>query len=59
MIPFVEAPRTRTRRVATPAEDQRSVLIKGVGRQLHPRFLRFGSPFITGINPDRHYGRCR
>jgi hypothetical protein len=49
--PLAETPRTLTRSVAAPAKVQRSVLLKGGGRQLHPRILRFGSRFITGINP--------
>ncbi len=59
MAPLVETPRTLTRSVAASAKDQRSVLMKGVGRQLHPRILRIGSRFIEGIRPDRHHGRCR
>jgi hypothetical protein len=39
--------------VAAAAKDQRSVIMKGVGRQLHPRIFRFGSRFIAGMNPDR------
>jgi hypothetical protein len=54
--------RTRTRSVAAPTKDQRSVLMEGienVGREIHPRTLRFGSRLIAGINPDRHHGRRR
>ncbi len=54
MVALVKTPRTLPRSAAAPAKDQRSVLMKGVGRQLHPRILRFGSRFIAGINPDRH-----
>jgi hypothetical protein len=55
VVPLVETPRTPTRSVAAPAKDQRSVVMKGVGRQLHPRIPRIGSRFIAGSNPDRHY----
>lgn len=50
-VPLVKAPETLTRSVAASAKDQCSVLMKGVGRQLHPRIPRFGSRFIAGINP--------
>ena len=50
MAPLVETPRTLTRSVA-PAKDQRSVLMKGVGRQLHPRILRFGSRLSPASTP--------
>jgi hypothetical protein len=59
VVPLVKTPRTLTRSVAAPAKDQRSVLMKGVGRQLHPRILRFGSRFVASNNPDRHHGQCR
>jgi len=58
-MPFVEAQRTATRSVAAPAEDQRRVLIEAMGRQLHPRLLRFGDRLFVGINPGPHHGRCR
>jgi hypothetical protein len=50
VAPLVETPRTLTRSVA-PAKDQRSVLMKGVGRQLHPRILRFGSRLSPAYQP--------
>jgi hypothetical protein len=34
-----------------PAKDQRSVLMKGVDRQLHPRILRFGSRLSPASTP--------
>jgi hypothetical protein len=58
VVSLVDTPRILIS-VAAPAKDQRSVFMKGVGRQLHPRTLRFGSRFIAGTNPDRHHGRSR
>jgi len=45
--------------VAAPANDKRCVLMKGVGRQLHPRIPRFGSRLIADIDPARHHGQSR
>src|ERR1700719_4241239 len=47
--------------VAVPIKDQRSLLmgIEKVGREVHPRILRFGSRLIAGINPDCHHRRSR
>jgi len=33
--------------------------IENVGREIHPKTLRFGSRAIAGINPDRHHRRRR
>jgi hypothetical protein len=46
VVPLVKAPRTVARSVAAAAGDQRSVRMRGVDRQLHPRIPRFGSRFI-------------
>ena len=54
--------RARTCSVAAPTEDRPSVLMEGienVGRELHPRTLRFGSRPIAVINPDGHHGPRR
>jgi hypothetical protein len=51
VVTVVETLRTPRRFAVPQAEDQRSVLTKGVGRLLHPRILRFGSHLIAGINP--------
>jgi hypothetical protein len=50
-VPLVKAPGTLTRSVAAPAKDQRSVLMKGVGRQLHPRIPSLRQPLYRRHQP--------
>jgi hypothetical protein len=55
---FVEAPLNVTCS-AVLAEGRRSVLMKGVARQFHPRILRFGNRIVAGAKTDLRHDHGR